>query len=299
MYHQPALLYESIKGLRINPSGTYADLTYGGGGHSREILAALNEHGRLIAFDQDDDAIQNEILDERFLLLTENFRYFKNFLRLHKALPLDGILADLGISSYQIDTAERGFATRLDGPLDMRMARKQMLTAEMLINTYSEEKLRALFYLYGEIDNARQLAYSITTHRASPIETTSQLKEIIKPCMPRNAENKYLAQVFQAIRIEVNDELGALKAMLKQCGEVLKLGGILAIISYHSLEDRLVKNYMKTGNLEGTVQKDFYGNVISPFQVITRKPVTPSETEIIANPRSRSAKLRIAQKLDR
>lgn len=298
MYHQPALLYESIKGLRINPSGIYADLTYGGGGHSREILASLTEQGRLIAFDQDEDALQNAIQDERFLLLTENFRYFKNFLRLHKALPLDGILADLGISSYQIDTAERGFATRLEGPLDMRMARNQVLTAEMLINTYSEEKLRALFYLYGEIDNARQLAYCITTHRNAPIETTSQLRDIIKPCMPRNSENKYLAQVFQAIRIEVNDELGALKAMLKQCGEVLKPGGTLAIISYHSLEDRLVKNYMKAGNLEGTIQKDFYGNVIAPFQVITRKPITPSESEIIANPRSRSAKLRIAQKLD-
>ena len=298
MYHQPALLYESIKGLRINPSGIYADLTYGGGGHSREILASLNEQGRLIAFDQDEDALQNAIQDERFLLLTENFRYFKNFLRLHKALPLDGILADLGISSYQIDTAERGFATRLEGPLDMRMARKQVLTAEMLVNTYSEEKLRALFYLYGEIDNARKLANCITTHRNVPVETTSQLRDIIKPCMPRNAENKYLAQVFQAIRIEVNDELGALKAMLKQCGEVLKPGGTLAIISYHSLEDRMVKNYMKAGNLEGTIQKDFYGNVIAPLQVITRKPITTSESEIIANPRSRSAKLRIAQKLD-
>ncbi len=297
MYHQPALLHECIEGLGINPSGVYADLTYGGGGHSREILAKLNADGRLLAFDQDEDAISNAIDDARFTLVNENFRYLKNFLRLHKAFPVDGILADLGISSHQIDTPERGFATRFEGPLDMRMARNQGITASDMVNTYPEEKLLSVFKLYGEISNARQLAAKIVEARTKPITTTGELKEAIKSCMPPNYENKYLAQVFQAIRIEINDEMGALQAMLKQCADALKPGGRLVVISYHSLEDRLVKNYIKAGNLEGELQKDFYGNVLTPFKSITRKPITPSEEELASNPRSRSAKLRIAQKI--
>jgi 16S rRNA (cytosine1402-N4)-methyltransferase len=297
MYHQPALLYESLEGLSINPSGVYADVTFGGGGHSREILAKLNADGRLIAFDQDEDSLTNALDDERFTLVNENFRYLKNFLRLHKAFPLDGILADLGISSHQIDTPGRGFATRFEGPLDMRMARNQGTTAAEMVNTYPEEKLRSVFQLYGEITNARQLAAKIVEARKKPITTTSELKEAIKSCMPSNYENKYLAQVFQAIRIEINDEMGALKAMLKQCADVIKPGGRLVVISYHSLEDRLVKNYIKTGNTEGILEKDFYGNIIAPFKSITRKPITPTEHELATNPRSRSAKLRVAQKI--
>jgi len=297
MYHQPALLHESIEGLSINPSGIYADVTFGGGGHSREILAKLNADGRLIAFDQDEDSLSNALDDERFTLVNENFRYLKNFLRLHKAFPLDGILADLGISSHQIDTPGRGFATRFEGPLDMRMARNQGATAAEMVNTYPEEKLRSVFQLYGEISNARQLAVKIVEARKNPITTTSELKEAIKSCMPSNYENKYLAQVFQAIRIEINDEMGALQAMLKQCADSLKPGGRLVVISYHSLEDRLVKNYIKTGNTEGILEKDFYGNIIAPFKSITRKPITPAEAELATNPRSRSAKLRVAQKI--
>jgi len=297
MYHSPALLHECIEGLSIIPSGIYADLTFGGGGHSRMILENLNSDGRLVAFDQDEDSVENTINDERFTLINENFRYLKNFLRLHKAFPLDGILADLGISSHQIDTPGRGFSTRFEGPLDMRMGRRQGMTAAEMINTYPEEKLRSVFHLYGEISNARQLAAKINHARIIPITTTYELKEAIKPCLPANYENKYLAQVFQAIRIEINDELGALQAMLKQCGDALKPGGRLVLISYHSLEDRIVKNYMKTGNFEGILEKDFYGNILAPLQPVSRKPVTPSAAELASNPRSRSAKLRIAQKL--
>ena len=251
----------------------------------------------MIAFDQDEDALSNAIDDERFTLANENFRYLKNFLRLYNAFPLDGILADLGISSHQIDTPNRGFATRFDGPLDMRMGRKQGVTAAQMINSYPEERLYSVFKLYGEISNARLLAAKIIEGRTKPINTTNELKEAIKPCTPLNYENKYLAQVFQAIRIEINDEMGALQAMLKQCADVLKPGGRLVIISYHSLEDRLVKNYIKTGNFEGEVEKDFFGNKLTSLISVTRKPITPSESEIKNNPRSRSAKLRIAQKI--
>ncbi len=296
MYHQPALLHECIEGLSIDPSGIYADLTFGGGGHSKAILENLNSEGRLVAFDQDEDALENAIIDERFTMVNANFRYLKNFLRLHKAFPVDGILADLGISSHQIDTPERGFATRFEGPLDMRMARNQEYTAAHLVNTYPEEKLSSVFKVYGEISNARQLAAFIVQARSNPIATTGELKEAIKPCMPSGFENKYLAQVFQAIRIELNDEMGALQAMLKQCADSLKPGGKLVVISYHSLEDRLVKNYMKTGNFEGEQEKDFFGNVIAPLKPVTRKPITPAAEELKSNPRSRSAKLRIAQK---
>ena len=296
MYHQPALLHECIEGLSINPSGIYADLTFGGGGHSRAIIEKLGSEGRLIAFDQDEDALLNAIDDERFTLANENFRYLKNFLRLYKAFPIDGILADLGISSHQIDTPQRGFATRFEGPLDMRMGRKQGVTAAQMINSYPEDKLFSVFKMYGEISNARLLAAKIVEARSNPITTTNELKEAIKPCTPLNYESKYLAQVFQAIRIEINDEMGALQAMLKQCADVLKPGGRLVIISYHSLEDRLVKNYIKTGNFEGVVEKDFFGNKLTPLLSITRKPITPSESELKSNPRSRSAKLRIAKK---
>jgi len=296
MYHQPALLHECIEGLSINPSGIYADLTFGGGGHSRAIIEKLGSEGRLIAFDQDEDALLNAIDDERFTLANENFRYLKNFLRLYKAFPIDGILADLGISSHQIDTPQRGFATRFEGPLDMRMGRKQGVTAAQMINSYPEDKLFSVFKMYGEISNARLLAAKIAEARSNPITTTNELKEAIKQCTPLNYESKYLAQVFQAIRIEINDEMGALQAMLKQCADVLKPGGRLVIISYHSLEDRLVKNYIKTGNFEGVVEKDFFGNKLTPLLSITRKPITPSESELKSNPRSRSAKLRIAKK---
>lgn len=297
MYHQPALLHACIEGLSINPSGVYADLTFGGGGHSLEILGKLNASGRLIAFDQDEDSLQNALDDERFTLVNENFRYLKNFLRLHKALPLDGILADLGISSHQIDTPERGFATRYEGPLDMRMGLKQGTTAAQLVNSYPEEKLYRVFKQFGELSNARQLASAIVQARSNPITTTGDLKEAIKTCLPTHYENKILAQVFQAIRIEINDEMGALHAMLKQCADVLKPGGRLVVISYHSLEDRLVKNYMRSGNTEGVIEKDFFGNIIAPFKSVTRKPITPSAAEMAENPRSRSAKLRIAQKI--
>lgn len=297
MYHQPALLYECIEGLSIIPSGIYADLTFGGGGHSREILANLSDGGRLIAFDQDEDALLNKLEDDRFTLVNENFRYLKNFLRLHNAIPLDGILADLGISSHQIDTPERGFATRFEGPLDMRMARNQSVTAAHMVNTYPEEKLQSVFSLYGEISNARTLAALIAQARTNPITTTGEFKEAIKSCLPLNYENKYLAQVFQAIRIEINDEMGALQAMLKQSTDALKPGGRLVVISYHSLEDRLVKNFIKAGNFEGELVKDFYGNVLAPLKSVTRKPITPGEAELKSNPRSRSAKLRIAQKI--
>ena len=297
MYHQPALLHECIEGLSINPSGIYADLTFGGGGHSREILSKLNVDGRLVAFDQDEDSIENKLDDERFTLINENFRYLKNFLRLHKAFPLDGILADLGISSHQIDTPERGFATRYEGPLDMRMGRNQLTTAAHMINTYPEEKLQAVFKLFGELSNSRQLAAAIVQARTNPITTTTELKDAIKSCLPSNYENKILAQIFQAIRIEINDEMGALQAMLKQCADVLKPGGRLVIISYHSLEDRLVKNYMKSGNMEGILEKDFYGNILAPLKPVSRKPITPESDELASNPRSRSAKLRIAQRI--
>lgn len=297
MYHQPALLHECIEGLSINPSGIYADLTFGGGGHSVKILEKLSKKGLLIAFDQDEDAIQNAPKAENFILLNENFRYLKNFLRLYEALPLDGILADLGISSHQIDTPHRGFATRFEGPLDMRMNKNQPLDAAHIINTYPEEKLISILKLYGEIDNARNLASKIISARSNKIETISEFKEIIKPCIPRQIEHKYLAQVFQALRIEVNDEMGALQSMLKHTVDVLKPGGRLVIISYHSLEDRLVKNFIRSGNFEGNLEKDFFGNILTPFKSITRKPIVPSTHEIEQNPRVRSAKLRIAEKL--
>jgi 16S rRNA (cytosine1402-N4)-methyltransferase len=294
MYHQPVMLNQSIEGLAIKPEGMYADLTFGGGGHSKAILSELGKQGRLFAFDQDEDALNNLIQDDRFLLINQNFRYFRNFLRMYKALPLDGILADLGISSHQIDTPERGFATRFNGPLDLRMDRKASFTAAQLVNTYSEDKLKEVFHRYGELQNARQLAAVIVQSR--PHNTIEEFKQAIAVCIPRKTENKYLAMVFQALRIEVNDELSVLQAMLKQTAESLKPGGRLVVISYHSLEDRLVKNFIKAGNFEGIQDKDFYGNIEAPFKSVTRKPLVPSDEELTHNPRSRSAKLRIAEK---
>lgn len=297
MYHIPVLLDQSVDGLNIKPEGTYVDATFGGGGHSQAILNNLSS-GRLLAFDQDQDALANEIADERFTFINQNFTYLKNFLRLHSAIPVDGLLADLGVSSHQFDTADRGFSTRFEGSLDMRMNKDQALTASDIVNTYREEDLRLLFRDYGEIKNSRCVAQAILAARESQaIETTTQLSEIVKGCFPNTKQNKFLALVFQALRIVVNDELAALKSLLKQSVEVLDKGGRLVVISYHSLEDRLVKNFIRTGNFEGNLQKDFYGNPITELKSIYTKPLMPDVEEINRNSRARSAKLRIAEKI--
>ncbi|NOX86977.1 MAG: 16S rRNA (cytosine(1402)-N(4))-methyltransferase RsmH [Chlorobi bacterium] len=297
MYHIPVMLNESIEGLNIKPEGTYVDATFGGGGHSREILRRL-DNGRLFAFDQDSDAFENIPDDDRFVLIKTNFRFLKNFLRLHDALPVDGILADLGISSHQIDVAERGFSSRFDAPLDMRMDREQELTAAQIINEYDERQLTGLFRKYGEIKNSGSVSKAVIRARETgKIQTTFQLAEAVRSCFPPSKFNKSLARLFQALRIEVNDELAALEEFLLQTPDVLKKGGRLVVIAYHSLEDRLVKNFMRSGNLEGKVEKDFYGNPILTFKVITGKPIVPSEGEIKLNNRARSAKLRIAEKI--
>jgi 16S rRNA (cytosine1402-N4)-methyltransferase len=298
MYHKPVLLKEAVEGLNIRPGGIYADLTYGGGGHTTAILEQVG-NGNVIAFDQDEDALQNRIDDERLILIHSNFRFMRNFLKLYKAIPLDGILADLGISSYQIDERSRGFSTRFDAPLDLRMNRAKEITASQILNDYPETQIRFILKEFGELSNAFQLASKICKMRVNqPIETTSQLMEIVRSVSPRNRENKIGAQVFQALRIEVNDELGALKDMLTQATEVLRPGGRLVVISYHSLEDRLIKNLVKTGNLEGKLEKDFFGNPILLFKQVTRKPISPSEEEIIENNRARSARLRIGERLN-
>lgn len=298
MYHKPVLLTESTNLLITNPGGVYVDVTFGGGGHSAEILKRLNSEGRLIAFDQDSDAIMNEIDDKRFTLINQNFRFLKNFLRLYNSIPVDGILADLGISSYQIDNLERGFSFRFDSELDLRMNKKQSVTAKTVLNSYTENQLFELFKNYGEIANAKKLSRVIIEARSSKeITTTSQLLEIISSCViDKRQENKYSAKVFQALRIEVNQEIEALKEMLVQSVDCLKKGGRIAVISYHSLEDRLVKNFFRSGNFEGIQEKDFYGNVNTPFLLVNRKPILPGEAEIKENNRSRSAKLRIAEK---
>ncbi|MGZ4033749.1 MAG: 16S rRNA (cytosine(1402)-N(4))-methyltransferase RsmH [Bacteroidia bacterium] len=295
-YHNPVLLKECIDGLNINPEGIYVDVTFGGGGHSREILKHLTT-GKLYAFDQDDDAVKNKIDDERFVLIKQNFRYLKNFLKMYNALPIDGLLADLGVSSHQFDEADRGFSTRFDANLDMRMDRNGKQTAADILNTYSEEELKRIFKLYGEVDNAGYLASIIFHNRKDKaINTVNDLKMMITKCVKRGKENQYYAQVFQALRIEVNKEMDVLKELLLQSLDVLKAGGRLVVISYHSLEDRLVKNIMRSGKFEGEVEKDFYGNQLTPFKQITRKPIVPSEEENIENSRARSAKLRIAEK---
>jgi len=296
-YHTPVLLKDCIEGLNIQAGGVYVDVTFGGGGHSKEILKNLRE-GRLIAFDQDESAMENKVDDSRFLLLRQNFRFLKNNLRLHNALPVDGILADLGVSSHQFDEPERGFSTRFDASLDMRMDKHLHLKARDVINQYEEDQLRRIFLEYGELENSARLARTICTRRKTkPIETGNDLKEVAKEFIRWGKENQYYAQLFQALRIEVNKELDALKEMLMQTIEILKPGGRLVVISYHSLEDRMVKNFMRSGKMEGDADKDFYGNSLSPFKLITRKPIVPDENEIKNNNRARSAKLRIAEKL--
>ena len=296
MYHTPVLLNECLKGLNINPEGVYADVTFGGGGHSRAIMERLST-GHLYAFDQDEDAQANLIDDERFTFIPQNFSYFKNFIQLYHEGKIDGIIADLGVSSHQFDTPEKGFSTRFDGRLDMRMSQQNPLDAATVVNTYDPSDLTRVLSLYGELQNARLVAADIVMAReSSPIETTAQLKEAVQGRLPRGHENKTLAQIFQALRIEVNHEMEALTAFLGQCADVLKPGGRLVVLSYHSLEDRLVKNFTRSGNAEGIEEKDFFGNPMTPYIIINRKPIVPSEEEIAANSRARSAKLRIAER---
>ncbi len=297
-YHIPALLAESVEGLQVVPSGVYLDVTFGGGGHSREILKHLGPDGRLIAFDQDEDAARNTLDDPRFMLIRSNFRYLKNFLRYYDIDKVDGVLADLGVSSHHFDDSERGFSFRFDGDLDMRMNRNAGKRAADILNEYTSEKLADLFYRYGELKNSRSIAAAIVASRsAAPIVTTGQLLDILQPFTGRDKEKKMLAQAFQALRIEVNGEMDALGEMLQRSLEMLKPGGRMSVISYHSLEDRMVKNFFRSGNFEGTLVKDFFGNVETPFELVNRKVIVPSEEEQRMNPRSRSAKLRIAMKL--
>ena len=297
-YHNPVLLHESVDLLITHPSGTYVDLTFGGGGHSRAILDRLAPDGRLIAFDQDADSTANLIDDPRFCFVASNFKNLTRFLQYHKAYPADGILADLGISSHQIDTAERDFSYRQDGELDMRMNRQQAMSAKEVVNGYDEAQLSRVFYTYGELSNGRQLARHIVRAReAGEIATTFELVKVLEPSLPKNAPSKVLSKVFQALRIEVNHELEVLESMLLQTADALRDGGRLVVISYHSLEDRLEKNVMRSGKLDGEVEKDFFGNPLSPFKPVTRKAITPNEQEISTNPRARSGKLRAAEKI--
>lgn len=296
MYHNPVMLDKCIEGLNIEPSGVYVDVTFGGGGHSRAILERLTT-GHLYAFDQDEDAAQNAFDDERFTFIPQNFRYFKNFIQLYHGGKVNGIIADLGVSSHQFDTPEKGFSTRFDGPLDMRMSQMTPNDAATVVNTYDHEALTRILRLYGEMQQPHLVASDIIMARdAKPIETTAQLKAAVQNRLPRGKENKVLAQLFQALRIEVNQELDTLCAFLGQCPDVLKPGGRLVVMSYHSLEDRLVKNFMKTGNAEGKEDKDFFGNLNTPYTIITRKPIVPTDEEIENNSRARSAKLRIAER---
>lgn len=296
-YHIPALLDESIRGLNIRPDGIYVDVTFGGGGHSGEILKHLGT-GRLIAFDQDEDAKANVPGDSRFLFLGQNFRFLKNNLLFNGIRSIDGLIADLGVSFHQFDEPERGFAFRHDAKLDMRMNRQGSLTAETLIATLEEPALADIFYNYGELSNSRKLAKAIITERQKKsISSTGDLVSAIAKLAPGKQENKFYARVFQALRIAVNHETDFLREMLLQAYEMLKPGGRLVVITYHSLEDRIVKNFMKTGNFEGTVKKDFYGNPENLFRLITRKAITPGEEEIALNSRSRSARLRVAEKI--
>jgi len=298
-YHEPVMPVEVLEGLRVSPDGIYVDATFGGGGHTRLIMEQLGPEGRLIAFDQDADALQNAIADKRFELVNQNFRHLNRFLRWHRALPVDGILADLGISSYQINTPERGFSIRYDAPLDMRMNEKGRLTAADIVNTRSADELQLIFQEFGEVINARTLAQAIvTTRQVDPILSTGRLLEVVAPFI-KGRKNKYLAQVFQALRIAVNDEIQALKDFLEQAAEVLKPGGRLVVISYHSLEDRLVKNFIRKGGFGRETIKDFYGNPLRPFREVNKKPLLPRAEEIERNPRSRSARLRIAEKISK
>lgn len=297
VYHTPVLLRESVDGLNISDGGVYVDVTFGGGGHSREILRLLGDKGRLLAFDQDEEATENAIQDARFTFVRSNFRFLKNFLRYHGVEKVDGVLADLGVSSHHFDNSERGFSFRFSGELDMRMNRNAKKTAAEILNNYPEEKLADVFYQYGELKNARRIASEVVAFRqVERIQNTAHFLQILEPFTRKDKEKKILAQAFQALRIEVNTEMQALTDMLSQALEVLKPGGRLSVISYHSLEDRLVKNFFRTGNFEGKLVKDFFGNVETPFELINRKVIVPSEEEQQRNPRSRSAKLRIAAK---
>lgn len=296
-YHIPVMLQQSVGGLNLSPSAFVADVTFGGGGHSKYILEKI-QSGRLFAFDQDIDTVANLPENKNFTFIRHNFRYIRNFLHYYGVSSLDAILADLGVSSHDFDSADRGFSHRFDGDLDMRMNVQSEKKASLVVNSYAEEELVAMFRNYGEIFNAPKLATEICRKREiKSIKTTGELKEIALGCCPRGIENKYLSQVFQALRIEVNEEMEALKEFLSSALELLKPGGRLVILTYHSLEDRICKNFMKTGNFEGQVNKDFYGNLITPFKMITRKAITPDENELRENPRSRSAKLRIAEKI--
>jgi len=295
-YHIPVLLTESVDGLEIKANGDYVDVTFGGGGHSREIFSRLTS-GRLFAFDQDEDAAANIIENDRFYFIRHNFKYIRNFLKYYEVDQVDGILADLGVSSHDFDVAERGFSFRFDGDLDMRMNRNATMKASDIINTYSEDQLRTVFREYGELDNAGRLVKTIAAARStSPIITIEQFKAAISPCVPKAQETKYLAKVFQALRIETNKEMDVLHEFLEQSIQLLKPGGRLVVITYHSLEDRMVKNFIKSGDFSGKQEKDFYGNVDSPLIAVNRKVIVPNEDEIERNPRARSAKLRIAEK---
>ena len=295
-YHNPVLLKESVDGLNIKPDGIYVDVTFGGGGHSREILSRLGPNGKLFAFDQDEDALENTIDDERFVLINENFRFIKRFLRFHNVKSVDGILADLGVSSHQFDVAERGFSTRFDAELDMRMSQKNDLNAYRVVNEYDETNLRRVFLDYGELKNAPAIARVIIAAREEePIRNTEQLKIVLGRFLPTHKSHKILAQMYQAIRIEVNQEMDVLKEFLEQSLEILKPGARLSVISYHSLEDRLVKRLMKNGMFEGEPERDFFGNFSVPFKTIG-KLIVPDFQEIKINNRARSGKLRIAEK---
>ncbi len=296
-YHVPVLLNESIEGMNIQPEGIYVDVTFGGGGHSKEILRQGDETIRLFSFDQDEDAEKNIVNDSRFTFVRSNFRYLYNFLRYHNVEGVDAILADLGVSSHHFDDSERGFSFRFDGKLDMRMNKRAGMTAADVVNNYDEERLANIFYLYGELKNSRKLASAIAKARSNKqIVTIGDFLEIVKPMFGREREKKELAKVFQALRIEVNQEMEALKEMLYAATEALKPGGRLVVITYHSLEDRMVKNIMKTGNIEGKAEQDFFGNVQTPFRIVNNKVIVASDEEVARNPRSRSAKLRIAEK---
>ena len=298
-YHEPVLLQACIDGLNLTPGGTYVDVTFGGGGHSREILTQLSD-GRLFGFDQDADARANAaaLNDSRLTFVASNFRNLKRYLRLYKMEQVDGILADLGISSHQIDTPERGFSTRFDADLDMRMNQQGDRTARQVVNEYSEADLHRILGMYGEVTNAKTLAGAIVSARSNrPLKTVNDLKAVLQRYAPRGKENKYSAQVFQALRIEVNEELQALEEFLEQVPDVLKPGGRLVVLAYHSLEDRLVKNFINKGKFQGEVEKDLYGNEIKPLRSVTRKPIEATPDEVARNPRARSAKLRIAEKI--
>lgn len=305
-YHVPVLLSQSVDALVTNPDGIYADATFGGGGHSREVLSRLSGEGRLISFDRDTDAIANNPLkdDSRLILEHADFRFIHNFILKETsemgrcAEGIDGVLADLGVSSHQFDTAERGFSFRYDAPLDMRMNTKAEVSAQTVVNTYDERELEKVFRVYGEVENSRKLAALIVKARAnSPIETTGQFDEVIKPCTPAFSDHKYLAKVYQALRIEVNKEMKSLEKFLSGAAASLKPGGRLVVITYHSLEDRMVKNFIRTGNIDGTEDKDMFGNLHAPLKAVNRKPILPEEEEISGNTRARSAKLRIAEKI--